>query len=158
MRLFHGTNTPFDKIDLNKSRTNKDFGKGFYLSDSYTQAEEMGSFKAGFLGGEIIVYEYEVDDNILKDSSLNIKVFTSYSEEWADFVLKNRANNSNNQIHDYDLIYGPIADDNIGVQLRKYQKNEITFEEFLKKLTFPKGITFQYFFATEKAISKIKRL
>lgn len=158
MKLFHGTNTPFSEIDLNKSRTNKDFGKGFYLSDSYSQAEEMGSFKAGFLGGEVIVYEYEVDDDILKDTSLNIKVFTSYSEEWADFVLKNRGNSSNEQVHDYDLIYGPIADDNVGVQLRKYHKEEITFEEFLKKLKFPKGITFQYFFATEKAISKLKRL
>lgn len=40
MRLYHGTNVDFDNIDLTKSRPNKDFGKGFYLSDDRRQAEE----------------------------------------------------------------------------------------------------------------------
>ena len=158
MILYHGSNVEIRHIDLSKSARGKDFGKGFYLSESYEQALQMANFKAAIFNGEPVVTTFEFDEETLHSGKLRIKIFNDYSEEWADFVLKNRANSSNNQIHDYDLIYGPIADDNIGVQLRKYQKNEITFEEFLKKLTFPKGITFQYFFATEKAISKIKRL
>ena len=32
MILYHGTNVDFDRIDLLKSKPNKDFGRGFYLS------------------------------------------------------------------------------------------------------------------------------
>ena len=45
MILYHGTNVYFDEIDLSKSNTNKDFGKGFYLSATKEQAKEMAAFK-----------------------------------------------------------------------------------------------------------------
>ncbi|MBQ4508162.1 MAG: DUF3990 domain-containing protein [Paludibacteraceae bacterium] len=35
MILYHGTNKAFDTIDLTKSKPNKDFGQGFYLSREY---------------------------------------------------------------------------------------------------------------------------
>ena len=38
MILYHGTNADFGEIDLRKSKPNKDFGQGFYLSREYTQA------------------------------------------------------------------------------------------------------------------------
>ena len=38
MILYHGTNKAFDTIDLTKSKPNKDFGHGFYLSREYSQA------------------------------------------------------------------------------------------------------------------------
>lgn len=38
MILYHGTNKAFDTIDLTKSKPNKDFGQGFYLSREYSQA------------------------------------------------------------------------------------------------------------------------
>ena len=37
MILYHGTNKAFDTIDLTKSKPNKDFGQGFYLSREYSQ-------------------------------------------------------------------------------------------------------------------------
>lgn len=87
MILYHGSNIVFDKIDLNKSKTNKDFGKGFYLSDNYEQAEKMAQFKVVTLGGNVIVQSYEANDLILDDDTLNIKIFTEYSKEWAEFIL-----------------------------------------------------------------------
>lgn len=158
MILYHGTNIRFEEIDLNKSNTNKDFGKGFYLSDTRKQAEEMAAFKVDFFGGEILVNEYEVPDNILESCDLNVKVFKEYSKEWAEFVFKNRSNSSDVPCHDYDIVYGPIANDRVGVQIRKFQNGHITFEEFLRNILYMKGITFQYFFATEQAVSKLKRL
>jgi hypothetical protein len=44
MILYHGTNVVFDEIDLTKSKPNKDFGQGFYLSREYTQAMDMAKF------------------------------------------------------------------------------------------------------------------
>lgn len=32
MKLYHGTNIDFEKIDIDKSKPNKDFGRVFYLS------------------------------------------------------------------------------------------------------------------------------
>ena len=52
MILYHGSNMIVDKIDLEKSKPNKDFGKGFYLSEDETQTMEMAKFKSTLLGGE----------------------------------------------------------------------------------------------------------
>ena len=41
MTLYHGTNTDFDKIDLEEGFRYKDFGKGFYLTPDRTTAERM---------------------------------------------------------------------------------------------------------------------
>ncbi|MDE6226878.1 MAG: DUF3990 domain-containing protein [Muribaculaceae bacterium] len=40
MKLYHGSNVKIERIDLDKSKPFKDFGKGFYLSDTKHQAEE----------------------------------------------------------------------------------------------------------------------
>lgn len=158
MILYHGSNMVFEKIDLNKSKTNKDFGKGFYLSDNYGQAEKMAQFKVVTLGGNVNVQSYEVDNEILKDNTLNIKIFNEYSKEWAEFIFANRDNNSDIQCHDYDIVYGPIANDRVGLQIRKFHDGSIDFEEFLHRIKYMKGITFQYFFGTNKAINKLKKL
>lgn len=158
MILYHGSNTSFDQIDLTKSLPNKDFGKGFYLSDNYKQAEEMAKFKVVISGGNVIVQSYHTEDSILDDDSLKIKIFKEYTQEWAEFILANRNNNSEVPVHDYDIVYGPIANDKVGMQIRKYKDGSINFEEFLHRLQFMKGITFQYFFGTDKAINKLRKL
>ena len=158
MILYHGSNVSFDEIDLTKSLPNKDFGKGFYLSDNYAQAEEMAKFKVVISGGSVIVQSYDTDDSILEDSTLKIKIFKEYTKEWAEFILANRNNNTDTPIHDFDIVYGPIANDKVGMQIRKYKDGSINFEEFLHRLQYMKGITFQYFFGTEKAINKLRKL
>ena len=158
MILYPGSNTSFDQIDLTKSLPNKDFGKGFYLSDNYEQAEEMAKFKVVISGGNVIVQSYHIEDSVLDDDSLKIKIFKEYTKEWAEFILVNRNNNSEVPAHDYDIVYGPIANDKVGMQIRKYKDGTINFEEFLHRLQYMKGITFQYFFGTDKAIKKLRKL
>ena len=41
MKLYHGSDITIEKIDFEKSKPFKDFGKGFYLSAEYEQAMEM---------------------------------------------------------------------------------------------------------------------
>lgn len=52
IRLYHGSTVNIERIDLAKSKPNKDFGKAFYLSDNYEQAMEMAQFKAEFAEDE----------------------------------------------------------------------------------------------------------
>ena len=155
MILYHGSNTYIEEIDLCKSKPNKDFGKGFYLSDNKTQAEQMAKFKALTLGGEPIVTTFEVDDNILSNTNLKVKCFSEYSQDWADFVFANREGNKTDT---YDIVYGPIANDKIGLQMRKLKDGNIDKAEFLNRLKYMQGVTYQYFFGTESAIKYLKRL
>lgn len=155
MILYHGSNMLIEDIDLDKSKPNKDFGKGFYLSESEMQATEMATFKSLLLGGEPIITKFEFDDAVMHDSALRIKVFDNYSEEWADFVFANR---EGNDVEQYDIVYGPIANDKIGLQIRKLKDGSIDKAEFLNRLKYMKGITFQYFFGTETAVKYLTKL
>lgn len=147
--LYHGSNQSIGRIDLTKSKPNKDFGRGFYLSDDYQQALAMAKFKALTIGGTPIISSFSFDERLLKTKTLNVRIFSNYSEEWADFVLFNRTKSEEDQ--SYDIVYGPIADDRIGLQIRKLQDGAIDKAEFLNRLKYMKGITFQYMFGTETA-------
>ena len=155
MILYHGSNMNIDKIDLEMSKPNKDFGKGFYLSESEEQAMKMANFKSVLLGGEPIVTKFEFDVGMMKNSKLRVKVFEEYSEEWADFVFANR---EGHEVEQYDIVYGPIANDKVGLQIRKLKDGSIDKAEFLNRLKYMKGITFQYYFGTEKAIKYLSKL
>ena len=157
MILYHGTNKPFDFIDLSKSKPNKDFGKGFYLSADYEQAMAMAKVKVEQLEeGEPTILTYEVNE--VQMERLNIKRYHEYSDEWAKFILLNRRNDKKQPAHNYDIVYGPIADDRVGVQLWKYETQSIDLPTLVRNLQHMKGITFQYFFGTEEAIKLLKRL
>ena len=156
MRLYHGTNVDFDKIDLTKSRPNKDFGQGFYLSDNRWQAEELAAARVALTGGEVVVLEYDFDEALLHSGALRVKRFDDYTEEWAKFILSNR--NGNQHVHDYDIVIGPIANDRVGRQLWRYRNHDIDMKTLVKNLKYMKGVTIQYFFGTEQAIKHLKKL
>ena len=157
MRLYHGTNVDFEQIDLTKSNRFKDFGQGFYLSADYDQAMAMAKIKVDQLEeGEPLVLTFEINEEQI--DKLNVLRFQEYSEEWAKFILLNRRNNKPEPVHDYDVVFGPIADDRVGVQLWKYETQSIDLPTLVHNLQHMKGITFQYFFGTETAIKLLKRL
>ncbi len=157
MKLYHGTNQFFSKIELKKSKPNKDFGRGFYLSSDYEQALNMAKIKVEqSREGTPVVLEYEVDEFAI--DALHVLRFTDYSEHWAEFILANRGNNTGKPVHDYDIVIGPIADDKVGVQLWKYENQLIDLPTLVSRLKYMKGLTIQYFFGTEKALSILKRV
>ena len=89
---------------------------------------------------------------------MKIKIFEAYTEEWARFVYDNRENFSNVPIHDFDIVYGPIANDRVGAQIRNFKNGSIDIDELLRRIKFLKGITFQYYFGTEAAIKTLRKL
>ena len=155
MFLYHGSTVEIKVIDLSLSKPNKDFGKGFYLSDNYEQAYEMANYKAGLFGTKPYVTKFEFDENLLKNGNLKVLSFSEYSKDWADFVFKNRNQENTDFSHDYDIVIGPIANDRVGAQIRRFMEGDISFDTFLERLKYMKGITFQYFFGTEKSIQAL---
>ena len=108
--------------------------------------------------GEPVLNTYLFDDALLKEESpLSVKVFPEYSIEWAEFILKNRKNLSDSPVHPYDIVVGPIADDTVGLQMRRFLQGYISIERMIEELHFHKPAV-QYFFGTEKAISCLKKI
>ena len=128
MILYHGTNIDFPKIDLSKCSPNKDFGKGFYLTSLYQQAVSMSIRRCELeRKGTPIVQVYEINDDILTSNILKVKSFKGVSKEWAEFILMNRNSNGRN-LHNYDIVIGPVADDGVVYQLNLYIQHLISLE------------------------------
>lgn len=158
LTLYHGSTVNIDSIDLTKSRPNKDFGRGFYLSADRQQAWRMAEFKALTEGGTPVMNTYRFDEQVLTSDELQVLIFDGYTREWADFIFLNRNNQHDDPAHDYDIVYGPIANDRVGVQIGKYEAGDITLDQFLENLKYMKGVTFQYYFGTERALTKLTKI
>lgn len=159
MILYHGSNMPIDVIDLQKSKRAKDFGQGFYLSKESEQAQKMAELTTFRLSvGCPTITAFSIDDSFLSDNSLNIKIFEGYTQEWAEFVLMNRRNATSVPAHSYDIVIGPIADDKVGVQIRRFMMGYISGRQLVNELSYINGPTVQYFFGTEKAVKLLKRI
>ncbi len=159
MKLYHGSNMRVTEPDISRSKPFKDFGQGFYLSAEEQQAKEQALSKVDQMKtGEPIVNEFDFDETFMTSSDLQVKVFDDYSVEWAEFVLMNRNSKIVQPSHGYDIVYGPIADDGVNYQLRRYWGGVITLPRLIEELKYAKGITFQYFFGTERALKTLKAL
>ena len=159
MKLYHGSNMPIEEIDLTLSHRGKDFGCGFYLSDNYEQAFRMACLTVERTEtGVPTVTTYDFNENILDDKDLDVRRYDGYTEEWAQFVLNNRSNRKRENIHGHDIVIGPIANDKVGAQIRRFQLGDIDIHQLVMELTFHKGLTTQYFFATERAIKMLKKI
>lgn len=158
IKLFHGSNVEIEKIDLSKSRPFKDFGRAFYLSFDEQQAWERAYAAIAMWGGIPHVSVFEFDECLMLSGEMKVLQFDAYTEEWANFVFANRNRKKPAFDHEYDIVYGPIANDKVGEQVALFRGGYITKERFLHKLKLMRGITFQYAFCTELAISKLRKL
>lgn len=157
-KLYHGSNVAIEAIDLSKSLADKDFGKGFYLTDIESQAMAMAQRRVRIMGtGEPVVTVFEFDDTCLQGSELNIKVFPDeVSAEWAEFVNANRNASQTGFTHPFDIVIGPVADDGVAYQLERYNEGAIDIETLARELAYRK-LNRQYYFGTDQAIALLKR-
>ncbi|MCM1188734.1 MAG: DUF3990 domain-containing protein [bacterium] len=123
MILYHGFNTEILSINLASCRPYKDFGKGFYTTDNFEQAQKMARRVAGVYGGTPTVNMYEISDDFMENKEINVLDLGKIpSERWAVFVMNNRnkaftdfGSKDCNFDYKYDIVYGPIADDDMTV-------------------------------------------
>ena len=135
MKVYHGSYTAIDEIDLLKCEAGKDFGRGFYVTNILSQAEIWASRKGRNKRG--VVTEFEFDEFFFEDDLVKVLRFEEYTEKWLDFVVLNRINKSKKQqAHDYDIVEGPVADDRITEQIDDYIAGIISKEDFLNDLIY----------------------
>jgi hypothetical protein len=164
MILYHGSNIEIDKINLNKCRPFKDFGRGFYTTPLKEQAKKKKKRTVRlYREGSPYITEYFFDDMVLKDNRYKIKKFTDPDINWARFVINNRnksfrdiASPECNIDSKYDIITGPVANDDITALMNVYLAGILSDEALTKELTF-RELSEQVSFHTEISIACLQK-
>ena len=132
--------------DTAHSRDFLDFGKGFYLTSIYNQAE---SYAQWFIRRNqtawLCSYEFECDF-----SEWKVLQFDAYDKDWLSFVSKCRAGNDNS---DYDIVIGGIANDKVIQTLDRYFEGELSENETLGLLRYEKP-NIQYCIRSQSVIDR----
>lgn len=150
MIIYHGSNMIVNQPRIIEQNRFLDFGTGFYTTTNKSQAENF-AIKVAKRRGEIpILNIYEIDDNLL---NYEIKEFSKPNEEWLDFVSDNRNGVCINI--EYDLIIGPVANDDVYRTFQLYSLGLFTKEQALETLKI-KQLYNQYVFKTETIMSNLK--
>jgi hypothetical protein len=126
-----------------------DFGAGFYLTSSESQAVQWARIVAKRRKtGNAIVNKYTLSDEKFKD--LKILHFETADFDWLDFVVKNRKGQLYENL--YDVVIGPVANDTTLSVIDDYMDGKFTKAYAIERL-LPQNLTDQYAFLTDKAIS-----
>ena len=154
MKLYHGGLEEIQVPRIIIGDHIGDFGVGFYTTTNIQQARRFVKTKCDRekkTSGVVSIFD--VRDDFLLAPDLRIRVFKKADEDWARFVEANRRNP--NYEHDFDLIFGPVANDQVYASFALYESDLIDFAELINRLKVRK-LTDQVLFHTEKALSLLK--
>ena len=150
MTLFHGSLEIVENPQILQANRPLDFGTGFYTTTSLQQARrwvklrmEQSQVSIGFIN----IYEYT------PKRDLRTRLFRSANEAWVDFVHANRTIQDYN--HDYDIVTGPVANDNVYLSFNLYESGIITKRELIRRLKTYKLVD-QLLFHTERSLDTLK--
>ena len=151
MKVYHGSIEKVVKPELREPNRTLDYGSGFYTTTSFQQAADgvrrrMKEYEVrqGF------VNVFELDDKALK--SMNCLMFDAPTEEWVDFVMKNRTEKG--YTHTYDIVYGPVANDRVYAAFALYEGGLLNKQNLIAELKTYKLVD-QYLFHTEAALQAL---
>ena len=152
LNLYHGSNVEVRKPSLRRSRKKTDFGRGFYTTTQREQAEHWTSIKIDRAKkGRRVVSVYEVDDIFLSNPELKIREFHGPDEAWLNFVVDSRKGIE----HDYDLVFGPVANDKVFTVVNLYESGVLDAPAAIAELKAYK--TYNHLsFHTERVIKELK--
>lgn len=140
--IYHGSNTAVENPRILINGHYKDFGYGFYCTNIEKQAKRWALTRRG--ASVVSHYQY------VKSKELKILEFPDMTEEWLQFVVDCRSGKE----HNFDIVEGPMADDQIWDYVEDYLNKKITKEAFWELVKF-KYPTHQIVFCTERALETI---
>ena len=141
MEIYHGSYTSVQTPEIIKGKFTKDFGEGFYCTELKRQAEKWAR---RYDTPVVSIYEYKPLEE------LNILCFDDMTDEWLDFIVACRSGKP----HDYDIVIGAMANDQIYNYVADFMNGILTREQFwiMAKFKYP---THQMNFCTPKALQCI---
>ena len=169
--LYHGSYTEVSKIDLDRCRPGKDFGRGFYLTKSYDQAKRFSVLSArknegrplnveGTLVGFVSAFEYDASRGI------ELHTFEEADREWLHFVAGNRRAGMFPEAVDAharaDIIAGKIANDQTARTLQLYVSGAYgtpgseQADAFAITMLLPNRLENQFCFRSKRSIEALR--
>lgn len=148
MILYHGSLEIVEVPEIRMPDRTLDYGSGFYTTTSFEQAETWVKRKMRDKNadkGYVNIYDFDEQGA----NELWQLIFHTPSDEWIDFVMANRTRKG--FTHDYDLVYGPVANDRVYLAFALYEGAIIGKEELIKRLKTYKLVD-QYLFHTEASL------
>ena len=151
MKIYHGSIEKVESPEIRESNRTLDYGQGFYTTTSYEQAEawvrrRMNEKRTS--RGYVCVYEL----NEAAVESMKTLIFEQPTEEWVDFVMKNRTQRG--YVHEFDIVYGPVANDRVYAAFALYEGGLINKQALIAELKAYKLVD-QCLFHTEKALQAL---
>ena len=148
MILYHGGTDSIERPVIKSRSSGRDFGIGFYCTDIRGQAEKWAKRQGRIRKQTAVLNLYEFD---LDSAQRNIvfKAFKDYSLEWLELVVNCRKNSHYN--HGFDIVYGKIANDDVGETVQAVLDGLMPFDFALQKLAFMPSNN-QYCFCAEKSL------
>lgn len=143
MFIFHGSSVVVENPEIRLAGYTKDFGYGFYCTQIEKQAQRWAITKRN--PHIVCVYEYFGAKN------LNEKKFPEMSDEWLDFVAACRSG----EPHNFDIVEGPMADDEIWDYVEDFLMGRISRAAFWELAKF-KHPTHQILFCNDVALKTLK--
>lgn len=139
MLVYHSSYVEVQHPRIIVGRNTKDFGTGFYCTVIKEQAERWAKRYA-----TPVVNIY----SLLINEKLDILEFKEMTDAWLDFIIACRSGKP----HQYDIVIGAMANDQIYNYVSDYIDGVITREQFwmLAKFKYP---THQINFCSEQALS-----
>lgn len=133
MKIYHGSTEIIRTPIILETQRLLDFGKGFYTTTSYEQAQRWALIKRNRIGtqAEAIVNVYNFDEKLLESDIFKLRLFKNADEAWLDFIVSNRRINSP---HSYDIVMGAVANDTLYQTLALYETGILTKQETIVRL------------------------
>lgn len=138
MEVYHGGNETIEVPEIRIGKYAKDFGTGFYCTELKEQAVRWAR---RYDTPIVNLYDFQLNDN------LKVLHFTEMTEEWLDFIVDCR----NGKEHDYDIVIGAMANDQVYNYISDFVSGVLTREQFWVLAKF-KRPTHQINFCTEAAL------
>jgi len=153
--VYHGGYVPIEEINLEKCRPYTDFGKGFYVTKFKHHAENWAKKVGKHYNSEGFVSIFNFIESSFVDYICKKKIFNGYTEEWLDFIVENRNEESTMPLHNFDIVEGPVANDKVQNKLQYYIRGDISKKDFLQDLTYHEE-THQICFCTLASLQTLK--
>lgn len=156
--LFHGAKSLIDgEIKTDRSRSNNDFGKGFYTGETYSQAI---SFISGFDSSSIYLLDFNPENLKYKEFGLNqdwmltIAYFRRTLDKYENHPLIKKLVS---EVEGCDYIIAPIADNRMYQIINSFIDGEITDKQCMNCLAAA-NLGKQFVFKSNKAVCQLAML
>jgi hypothetical protein len=151
INVYHSSDTLVKEPKIMQPVRALDFGYGFYTTTNIEQAKSFSKrVQCRNDSAKTYISVYSLNVDLLKKQ--DILFFDKPNKKWLDFVSENR--NGTYTGREYDVIYGPVANDTIFKTFIAYQNGTLTEKETLKRLKIC-NLYNQLVFTNEEALKRL---